>query len=40
MCDDVVNQLYACGSVTGWMETEMELTCDMEHNKKLVSFNY
>ena len=32
MCDDVVNQLYACGSITGQMETETELTCDMEHN--------
>ena len=24
--DDVVNQLYACGSITGWTETETELT--------------
>ena len=32
MCDDVVNQLYACSSVTGWTETETELTCDMECN--------
>ena len=29
---DVVNQLYACGSITGWTETEMELTCDTERN--------
>ena len=31
---DDVNQLYACGSVTGWTETETEteLTCDTEHN--------
>ena len=32
MCDDVVNQLYACGSITGQTETETELTCDAEHN--------
>ena len=30
--DDVVNQLYAYGSVTGQTEMEMELTCNMEHN--------
>ena len=30
--DDVVKQLYACGNVTGRMETEMELTSDTEHN--------
>ena len=33
-CDDVVNQLYARGSITGQTEMEMELTCDMEHNSK------
>ena len=32
MHDDVVNQLYACSSITGQTETETELTCDMEHN--------
>ena len=32
-CDDVVNQLYACGSTTGWTETETELSYDTECNR-------
>ena len=32
MCDDVMKKLYACSSITGWTETETELTCDMECN--------
>ena len=32
MHDDVVKELYACGNITGWMEMEMELTRDTEHN--------
>ena len=30
--DDMVKQLYACGSVAIRTETETELTCDMERN--------
>ena len=32
MHDDMVKQLYACGSVAIWTETETELTCDTERN--------